>query len=89
MQVKHKDISQLRLLNVNEYHSMAETDILDSAERLELIEGQIWKMAAKGAGHSAAVTRADRLLRKVLGDLVLVRLQDPVQLDNFSEPEPD
>ncbi|MFM7887768.1 MAG: Uma2 family endonuclease [Pseudanabaena sp.] len=45
--------------------------------------------AAKGAGRSAAVTRCDHILRRVLGDVALVRLQDPIQLDDYSEPEPD
>jgi Uma2 family endonuclease len=81
--------TQVRLIKVQEYHRMADVGILGAEERVELIAGQIWQMAAKGAGHSAAVTRCDRVLRKVLGDRVLVRLQDPIQLDEYSEPEPD
>jgi len=36
--------------------------------RVELLEGQIIEMAAKGTAHSAAVTRIERLLRNRLGD---------------------
>lgn len=89
MNVMERASTQVRLINVQEYHRMADVGILGAEERVELIEGQIWQMAAKGAGHSAAVTRCDRMLRKVLGDRVLVRLQDPIQLDKYSEPEPD
>ncbi len=89
MNVLERASTQVRLINVQEYHRMADVGILGAEERVELIEGQIWQMAAKGAGHSAAVTRCDRMLRKVLGDHVLVRLQDPIQLDKYSEPEPD
>ena len=89
MNVLERASTQVRLINVQEYHRMADVGILGAEERVELIEGQIWQMAAKGAGHSAAVTRCDRMLRQVLGDRVLVRLQDPIQLDKYSEPEPD
>ncbi len=89
MNVLERASTQVRLINVQEYHRMADVGILSAEERVELIAGQIWQMAAKGAGHSAAVTRCDRMLRRVLGDRVLVRLQDPIQLDEYSEPEPD
>ena len=80
---------ELRLLTVKEYHRMVESGILAPDERVELIEGQIFRMAAKGTAHSAAVTRVDRSFSKALEGQALVRLQDPVQLSDFSEPEPD
>lgn len=43
----------------------------------------------KGTAHESAITRTDRLLRDRLGEQVLLRLQSPVQLDDYSEPEPD
>ncbi|MCL1465072.1 Uma2 family endonuclease [Argonema galeatum] len=79
----------VRLFTAKEYHFMAEAGIFNPDERVELLAGQIIKMAAKGTAHSAAVTRTENLLRNLLGDLVLIRLQDPVQLDDYSEPEPD
>src|SRR4028118_688083 len=79
----------IRLLTVQEYHRMAEIGILDEDELVELLAGQIVKMAAKGTSHSAAVTRTDKLLNNRLGQRILVRLQDPVRLNDYSEPEPD
>ena len=79
----------LRQISVQDYHRMAESGILRSDERVELLEGQIIKMAAKGTAHSAAVTRIERLLRNRLGDRVLLRFQDPVRLNDHSEPEPN
>lgn len=78
-----------RLISVKDYHCMAEAGILQPEERVELISGQIIRMAAKGTAHSAAITRTRRLLESRLGDQVLVRLQDPIELDDYSEPEPD
>ena len=79
----------IRLLTVHEYHLIAEVGILDEDERVELLGGQIVKMAAKGTAHGAGVKRTEKLLENRLGNRVLVRLQDPVRLNNYSEPEPD
>lgn len=79
----------VRRLSVQDYHQMSESGILQPDERVELLEGQIIQMAAKGTAHSAAVTRIERLLRNCLGDRVLLRFQDPVRLNDYSEPEPD
>ncbi len=68
---------------------MFEVGILDDSEHVELIAGQIIKMAAKGTPHRAAVTRIWKLLETCLGDVVLVCPQEPVQLNDYSEPEPD
>lgn len=79
----------VRRLSVQEYHQMAESGILHPDERVELLEGQIIQMAAKGTAHSAAVSRIGRLLNTSLSDRVLLRFQDPVRLNDYSEPEPD
>jgi len=81
--------AELRLLTVIDYHHMVAAGVLAADERVELIEGQLFRMAAKGTAHSAAVTRIDRILSSRLAGQVLLRLQDPVQLSDFSEPEPD
>lgn len=78
-----------RRFTVDEYHRMAETGILRPDERVELIEGEIVKMAAIGSRHAACVTRLDQLLTRAVGDHALVRVQNPVRLSDLSEPEPD
>ena len=82
-------ITDIRLLTVQEYHRMAEAGIFHPEERLELIAGQIIRKSAKGTAHESAITRTERLLRQRLGEQVLLRLQSPIQLDDYSEPEPD
>lgn len=81
--------AELRSLTVQDYHRMVEVGILAADERVELIEGQLYTMAAKGTAHSAAMTRIDRVLSQQLAGRALLRFQDPVQLNDFSEPEPD
>lgn len=82
----------LRLWTVEEYHRMAQVGILLPDERVELIAGQIiHKISPQGSPHAAAITRTDRLLGRRLGEQVLIRrrLQLPIQLHDYSEPEPD
>jgi Uma2 family endonuclease len=80
---------QTRLLSVQDYHAMIEAGIFRPDERVELLSGQLIQRAAKGSPHRAAVTRIRRILEQLLGDRVLVCVQDPVRLDDYSEPEPD
>jgi Uma2 family endonuclease len=80
---------EVRRLSVQDYHRMAEAGIFDPGERVELLAGQVMQRVAKGVAHEAAITRIEKALRNQLGDRVLLRLQSPVQLDDYSEPEPD
>jgi Uma2 family endonuclease len=79
----------LRLWTVDEYHRMALTGILDNSERVELLEGKIIWMSAKGTAHRCAVGRLDKLLQKRLGNRAWISVQDPIALSKHSEPEPD
>jgi Uma2 family endonuclease len=84
------ELTSLKRWTVQDYHRMSELGILDPNERTELISGQVTLMAAKGTSHVTAL----RLLAMTLDALlpkqdVFVSTQDLIQLDNFSEPEPD
>jgi Uma2 family endonuclease len=89
MTTTHLPPTQLRLITTAEYHQMAEFGILAANEQVELIAGQIVQKMPKGPAHSALCKRIEKLLERRLGDQVLVRLQDPIRLDRYSEPEPD
>lgn len=79
----------LRLWTVEEYHQIAAAGIFHPEERVELIAGKIIRMIAKGTAHSSAVGRIYKLLENCLGQQVWIRTEQPVVLDDFSEPEPD
>jgi Uma2 family endonuclease len=79
----------LRLITTAEYHQMAAVGILTADEQVELIAGQIIQKMPKGPAHSALCKRLEKLMERLLGEEILVRLQDPIQLDDYSEPEPD
>ncbi len=78
-----------RLLTVSEYHKMAESGILGEDDRVELIHGEIIEMSPIGSRHSSHVKRILKLLIQLLGDKATIGVQDPIVIDDYSEPEPD
>jgi Uma2 family endonuclease len=74
---------------VSDYHRMAESGILGEDSRVELIRGQIVDMAPIGAPHLGMVNRLTRLLPTILAGRGVLSVQNPVRLDDGSEPEPD
>ncbi|MBV9790991.1 MAG: Uma2 family endonuclease [Chloroflexi bacterium] len=78
-----------RQFNVAEYHRMAEVGILCEDDRVELLDGEIWQMSPIGSRHAACVDRLNRLLSRRAEDDTIVRVQSPIQLDDYSEPQPD
>jgi len=74
---------------IAEYDRLAELGFFVGNERVELIQGEIIQMAAKGTRHSVCETFLIRELIKLLEDRALVRGQQPIIIPDFSEPEPD
>jgi Uma2 family endonuclease len=81
--------TQVRQLNSVEYYQMMESGIIREGERVELILGQIFTMAAKGTRHTVSTTRLITELPMLIQRRAIVRCQDPITLPNNSEPEPD
>jgi Uma2 family endonuclease len=78
-----------RLFTSTEYHTMLEAGILSEDDRTELIEGEILAMAAIGSRHMGCVNRLSGLLFRSLDERAIVSVQNPVLLDDHSEPQPD
>ena len=78
-----------RRFTVKEYHEMAEAGILGEDDRVELIEGEITEMTPIGRRHAATVKRLINLFVTTFGKDAVVGAQDPVVLDEHSEPQPD
>jgi Uma2 family endonuclease len=53
----------LRKWTVKEYHKLGEIGILHPEERVELIEGNIIKISAKGTVHASATRRTASPIR--------------------------
>jgi Uma2 family endonuclease len=78
-----------RHFNVEEYYRMAAAGILSEEDRVELIEGEIIRMNPIGSRHAATVGRLTRLFGRPAGDDAIVWVQNPVQINDYSEPVPD
>jgi len=74
---------------VKQFHQMAESGILSENERLELIRGEMIDMSPIGTRHSGCVLFLSNLLILLLGGRALINVQNPVELDETSEPQPD
>jgi Uma2 family endonuclease len=84
------ELSLLKRLTVQDYHRMDELGILDASERTELIAGQIVLKASKGTHHVLTLQLlAIALEQRLSQQPVFVITQDPIHLDDYSEPEPD
>ncbi len=81
--------TQIRSLTSAEYYQMMESGIIREGEKVELILGQIFTMAAKGTRHTLATRKLFKQLLALIGDRADVQSQDPITLSNNSEPEPD
>lgn len=72
-----------------EFERMGEAGIFRQDARLELIEGEIVQMSPIGSPHAACVNFLSRLLNRLFGDSYIVASQNPVRLNDTSEPQPD
>jgi Uma2 family endonuclease len=81
-------VATAKRFTITEYHRLADLDFFTEDDRVELIKGEIIKMAAKGKAHSVCNTRLYRELFKLLEEKVTIRGQEPIII-NDSEPELD
>lgn len=76
-------------LSVADYHRMGEVGILGPELRTELIDGEIIEMPPIGHPHAGTVKLLANRLKESVGANAIVAVQDPVWLDDHSEPIPD
>jgi Uma2 family endonuclease len=74
---------------VDEYHRMGEAGIFGPEERVELIDGEIIQMSPIGHRHMVCVNVANTLFIEAFGRRAIVSPQNPVQLSDWTEPQPD
>ena len=76
-------------LSADDYHRMAEAGILGAEDRVELIGGEIIDMAPIGQDHAGTVGSLTEALVLAFAGRAIVFVQNPIRLDDRSEPEPD
>ncbi|WP_017303163.1 Uma2 family endonuclease [Spirulina subsalsa] len=74
---------------IEQYQKMGEMGIFAPEERVELIKGEIIAMSAIGLQHAVVTNRLTNFFPRQLGDRMIMTVQNPIRLNNSSEPQPD
>lgn len=78
-----------RRFTVDEFHRMGEAGVLGEDDRVELLDGEVVTMTPIGPRHAGCVRRLIAVLSRLVGDSAIVDAQNPLPLDDFTEPQPD
>lgn len=76
-------------VTVADYHRLSDAGILAPEQPTELIDGEVVTMPAIGHPHAGTVKLLASLLRDAVGAAAILGVQDPVFLNDHSEPLPD
>ena len=75
--------------SVDEYYKMIELGLIKDYEKAEIIDGELIKKMTIGDRHAFVVDFLTNFFIKTLPDSIRVRVQNPLHLTNYDEPEPD
>ena len=75
--------------SIGDYYRMAQVGIFHEDDRVELLAGEVVAMAPIGPHHAGRVLRLNSLFSQRFGDVALVNVQNPLRLNDYSEPQPD
>jgi Uma2 family endonuclease len=76
-------------VTADRYQKMVATGVLTKYDRVELIEGEMLEMAPMGGKHSAITARLTEKFVLGLAPSATVVVGGPVNLGQYSEPQPD
>lgn len=74
---------------VEAFNRMAEAGVFGEEERVELIDGAIYKVSPSNPPHAAIVNKLARMLILGIREELNVRVQSPNVVGSHSQPEPD
>jgi Uma2 family endonuclease len=78
-----------RHFNISEYYRMTDAGILSEGDRVELLDGEVIEKDSIGSRHAACVDRLNQLLNRLVLQDAIVSVQNPIVLNEYSEPQPD
>jgi Uma2 family endonuclease len=74
---------------VDEWHRMGDAGLFGEGARVELLDGEVMEMSPIGSRHSGVVNALTELLVYAVQRTATIAVQNPVVLDQRSEPQPD
>lgn len=78
----------VRLFSREEFQQLVDSGFF-AGEKVELLDGTVITMSPQNTPHAATVNRLNYQLMKLCGPEVYIRVQSPVVLDEYNQPEPD
>ncbi|HKH47958.1 MAG TPA: Uma2 family endonuclease [Thermoanaerobaculia bacterium] len=81
--------ADVRRMTREEYHRLGEEGFFPPNKRVELINGIVYEMPPQDSWHSGTICAAQEVLQRVFTEGFVLRIQMPLALDLWSEPEPD
>jgi len=82
-------ITQAKRFTLDEYHRLTEIGFFHEDDHIELINGEIIQIVAKGTAHETCLRKLLKELPKLIGDRATLQCQAPITVLPNSEPEPD
>ncbi|MEG4086341.1 Uma2 family endonuclease [Microcoleus sp. POL10_C6] len=82
-------IATAKRFTIAEYHRLTELGFFGEDDRVELINGELVKRAAKGTAHETCLRRLLRELSAIVAERATLQCQSPIVLPTNSEPQPD
>ena len=82
-------LPQRKLFTVDEYDTIIKAGVFDGKDRVELIEGEFVKKMTQGDLHIGCINVITWIFRNDLPKEYLFSVQNAVQINSFSAPEPD
>ena len=77
------------LTDIHEWRKLGEANIFPPESHVELINGEILDMSPIGFNHAGHITRLMNFFAPLLSGKAIISAQNPIQLGDLSEPEPD
>ncbi len=75
--------------NLEEYYQIMNAGVLAEDTSTELIRGEIFEMSPIGFRQASCVNKLNRIFSRELGNYGIVSVQNPIELSNNSQPQPD
>ena len=87
-QLQHAPVERWRF-TVDDFYRMGDVGIFPPEARVELVDGDVIKMAPIGPRHNAIVIRLAEIMHERLARQVTRTVRGPLWLQPFSNPQPD
>jgi Uma2 family endonuclease len=77
------------MFTVDEYQEMGRVGLFPPSLRLELVDGEVFETAPIGRRHAGVLNQLAEIFFRGVGDAAIVCVQNPVDLSQVSELQPD